>query len=123
MPVTNTAIPVMKHADWLAEATKRFGERGRDWRFVCPACGHEASCADFQALGVEPSRAAQECIGRVHNEQGAPGVRGKFGDAQPCNWAAFGLFGTLNGGVRVEFDDGKVVAAFAFAEPPSASRV
>lgn len=108
-------IPRMTHAEWLAEAERRFGPQARNWRFACPACGHEATCADFKALGADPSRAAVECIGRVHNELGTPGKRGRHADGvQPCDWAAFGLLGTISGGVIVERDGG-TTNAFAFA--------
>lgn len=114
-------IPRMTHPEWLAEAKRRFGDDPANWRFVCPACAHEATCGDFKALGTDPNRAAVECIGRVHNEVGSPGVRGKNADGvQPCNWAAFGLLGTLNGGILIECEatdehDARTVNAFAFA--------
>lgn len=119
--MSTITIPRMTHAEWLAEAERRFGKNPLKWRFACPACAHTATCDDFKALGVAPDRAAVECIGRVHNELGTPGKRGKNADGiQPCNWAAFGLLGTLNGGVIIEVPatdehDASTVNAFAFA--------
>lgn len=130
---------------WKAEAVKRFGEYIGAWRFRCPACGHEATCDDFKALGVDPNRATIECIGRVLNEIGRgaevyrepppPEVVGYDYDdeadveiyaerepvpsrresGKPCNWAAFGLLGTLNEGTVVR-RDGMDTWVFDFAE-------
>lgn len=98
-------------ADWQAEMAKR----GKlDCKFVCPACGHEASPTDFRAAGADPQRAPVECVGRV-----APKVMGD-GEFVPgplggCDWAAFGLFDICT--VHVDAGDGtKPVAVFAFAE-------
>jgi hypothetical protein len=55
---------------WRAEAVRRFGDDPLQWRFVCPSCGHVASCADFKELGVDPGRAPHECIGRALREIG-----------------------------------------------------
>lgn len=112
-------MPRMTHREWLAEAVKRFGRDVRDWRFRCPLCGNEASARDFE--DVKPrtgERAPVECIGRVWAEVGR-GPVGTWDDRpkiQPCNWAAFGLFGTLNSGVLVEREDGHFTNAFDFAE-------
>lgn len=129
-------------AEWRAEAVRRFGNHPSKWRFVCPACGREATCDDFKALGAEPERATFECIGRVLNELGRrgevyqdpppPEVIGVDDNGEevyaesepypsrresglPCNWAAFGLLGTLNAGTVVR-RDGKDTWAFDFAE-------
>lgn len=105
----------MTLAQWHAEATRRFGEP-ENWRFVCPACKHEASCTDFIDLEADPERAAQECIGRVLNERKAPGTRGRgVNRTQPCDWAAFGLL-KLADCVKVTFEDGTEHFAFPFAE-------
>lgn len=72
------------------------------FRFQCPQCGNVATPQDFAALGADPQRAAQECIGRAQ-----PGV--------DCDWAAFGLFGTMDRGTLVRLPDGRVIEAFAIA--------
>lgn len=113
--------PTMTLQEWQAEAIDRFGADPNTWRFVCPACGHTASCADFAALGADPARAAHECIGRVLREQGRADethtADRRRDSGKPCDWAAFGLLGTLNGGVRVTRPDGRQALAFDFAEP------
>jgi hypothetical protein len=73
-------------ADWQARA------EAVGYRFECPVCKHVATPADFKKLGVDPQRAAQECIGRH-----IPGSRKAFEDSDnadrkgPCNYAAYGL--------------------------------
>jgi hypothetical protein len=95
----------------LAAWQDEMDRRGRmDCKFVCPACGNEASPNDFKALGADPQRAPQECIGRVL-------PRDEWGDPEPCDWAAFGLLDICT--VHVDLGD-KTVPVFAFAEPPAA---
>jgi hypothetical protein len=99
---------------WRAEATRRFGDDFLKWRFVCPACGHIASAADYKAAGA-PSRAvAFSCIGRF-----LPKPRDAFDSkrAGPCNYAGGGLL-RLNP-VEVRMDDGETTFAFDFAEESS----
>jgi hypothetical protein len=96
--------------EWEAKGRELFGEDQSKWRFVCPACGREASMASTRDDHVDALprlrernyRIEQECIGRH-----LPGVG--------CNWAAYGLFrGPL-------FVDG--LACFDFAGKPfTASR-
>lgn len=40
--------------------------------------------------------------------------------AQPCDWAAFGLLGSLWDGVLIEHQDGSTTEAFNFAGDPPA---
>ena len=89
----------------LAEAKARFGrEDGKtlDMAFVCPKCGHVQTVKDFVDRGLEPDRAAKECIGR-------------HVDGAGCDWAAYGLFGTLGAGRFVMLPDGHEVQVFDFA--------
>lgn len=127
---------------WREEAIRRFGPDPLKWKFVCPACGHEAMLEDFKALDADPQRATFECIGRVLNELGwhdmvyteiarviddydeddEPIYAPREGPARresdlPCDWAAFGLLGTLNAGTRIDRDDGTETWAFDFADP------
>jgi len=108
--VTEPELTHMTHAEWLAEARRRFGENPANWRFVCPVCKHVASGADFKKAAAPPSAMAQECIGRYHGAE-------SFADAGkgPCNYAGFGLFRLSP--VRVKLEDGEILHSFAFAEP------
>lgn len=98
------------HADWLAEARRRFGDNALDWRFVCPFCGNVASGRDWKDAGGDPQRSYVECIGRLI---GAKGGLNRDRE-QPCDWAAFGLLGTLHGGARVKHQSGEMLV-FDFA--------
>lgn len=100
---------------WLAEATKRYGSLGRDFRFRCPACGHVQSGDDFLALGMTPElvtkRLGFSCIGRW-----MPECREAFAKGPgPCNYAGGGLIRI--GPVLVSLD-GKVLHVFDFADEP-----
>lgn len=100
--------------EWQEEGKKIFGEDFKKWKFKCPACGHISSIKDFIDAGADPNDAYQECIGRV-NGKGEDGMQGKeqgFG----CNWAAYGLLGTLGKGRIVITDEGKEIDIFDFAE-------
>lgn len=101
----------MKLAEWQAEMERR---GAIECKFRCPLCGNEASPKDWKEADGDPQRAARECIGRL------VGAKGRLGSdppvPQPCDWAAFGLFGTLNEGTKVELEDGKVLMVFDFAE-------
>lgn len=105
MSETATAIPL---ADWQADMERR----GKlDCKFRCPFCGNEATPNDFKAAGAEPERAARECVGRVTGAKGS--LHGS--KQQPCDWAAFGLFGTLNEGTKIQLEDGREIWVFDFA--------
>lgn len=109
--------PIYDHEQWLEEGKRRFGADPLQWRFVCPACGHVQTMQDFKDLHADPQRGYQECIGRVWNAQGKDGARsGLSGDGPgPCDWAAYGLFGTLNAGTLVVTPQ-KELWIFDFAE-------
>lgn len=110
------------HEDWLAEAVRRFGPDPMKWQFVCPLCGLVSTPQDFVDAGVsriDSHRASIECIGRVVGAKGGMKEGRETNPdgtpAQPCDWAAFGLFGNLGKG-PVVVHDGKETQAFAFAE-------
>jgi hypothetical protein len=91
---------------WKEEGKRRFGADIENWKFVCPKCGRVSTGKEFKDAGAEPSDMYQTCIGR-HKGKLAPGG---------CDWAAFGLFGTLGKGDVVVLPDGKEKDVFAFAE-------
>ncbi|KIL37972.1 hypothetical protein SD70_29685 [Gordoniibacillus kamchatkensis] len=93
--------------EWRTEAKERFGEKTADWRFICPRCGNEQTPRDFvEKAGMKAEDAAntsyQGCIGREVKGIG-------------CDWAAYGLFGTLGKGRIVIAPNGKEVEVFDFA--------
>ena len=104
------------HDDWIAEGKRRFGDDLRNWKFVCPACGRTNTGKEFEDAGAGPNKPYSTCIGR-HNGKGANGMANhilipEYG----CNWAAFGLLGTLGKGNIVVTEDGNEVDVFAFAD-------
>lgn len=105
-PKSEPAIP-------LAEWQEAMARRGKiDAKFRCPFCENEASARDWKDAGGDPQRAPQECIGRHVGAKG--GLHGER--EQPCDWAAFGLLGTLNEGTKLRLPDGREIWVFDFAE-------
>ncbi len=53
---------------WQAQGVQLFGTDVNNWRFVCPACGHVQTRADWLALGMNRRQVDQRlgftCIGR-----------------------------------------------------------
>lgn len=75
----------------LEDWQKRAAAAG--YRFQCPVCKHVATPHDFKALGADPQRAAQECIGRHMPKSESREAFGPDGQVNaPCNFAAYGLF-------------------------------
>lgn len=99
----------IKHADWVAEARRRFGTDPMDWAFVCPVCGHVATLRQWKMAGAPEGQWAYSCIGRA---LGSP--NGFLRRGAPCDYAGGGLF-RLNP-VMVIRDDGSVRETFEFAD-------
>lgn len=90
-----------KYEEWIEEGKNKFGEI-ENWRFKCPKCGNVATVKSFLNLGKDADAATQNCIGRFTKEG--------------CDWAAYGLFGTLNKGRRILMENGIKVNVFEFDE-------
>ena len=101
----------MTHKEWIAEATRRFGDDPMAWSFVCPSCGHTASVKDWKDAGAEEAAVAFSCVGRWIGADDKHSFQRKGG---PCQYAGGGLF-KLNP-ITVDCD-GKDRSVFAFAEP------
>ena len=74
---------------YIIEAETKFGKNRLNWKFVCPACGHIMSTADYLAAGAPEGAVGFSCIGRWNNL----GKRGAFdnGKPGPCDYAGGGL--------------------------------
>lgn len=99
-------------SEWYAEGVRRFGPDETTWAFVCPACGHRQTVADYEAAGAPEGHVAFSCVGRAF-----PTCREAFGGKGPgpCNYAGGGLF-AINP-VTI-LDDGKKRGPFfEFADP------
>ena len=93
--------------EWRQEARERFGELGRNWKFICPACQHVQTGKDFaDKLDIELKEAAnlvlQNCIGRHVKDEG-------------CDWASYGFLGTLGKGRIIVEPNGEETEIFDFA--------
>lgn len=99
------------HKEWMEELNNRFGEDVKKWAFKCPACGKVSTLQEFKDAGAEPNDSYQNCIGRFTGK-GSPTKNSYEG----CDWAAYGLFGTLNGGDVVITDEGKEIQVFSMAD-------
>jgi len=98
----------LTHEAWTQEARLRFGKDPREWKFVCPSCGHVASAREWKAAGASEGEVAFSCIGRLLPEAKTLGEK-----PGPCNYAGGGLF-KLNP-VRVTMPDGRELEVFEFA--------
>lgn len=106
-----TAKTRMAFDDWWAEGLRLFGTDTNGWRFICPACSHVATVADWKAAGAPQGGIGFSCVGRW-----LPSCRDAFGNGPgPCNYAGGGLF-LLNPVVITS--DGEEVTRFAFAPLP-----
>jgi hypothetical protein len=97
--------------EWMEEGKQHFGKDFSNWKFKCPVCERVSSIKDFEDLGADPNDAYQKCIGRVNGKGTKNGEDKGYG----CNWAAYGLFGTLGKGRKVIAEDGREVEVFDFA--------
>lgn len=98
---------------WTEDGEKLFGTDKKEWKFKCPACGKISAVKDFKEYTDDPNDAIQMCIGRVNGK----GSSDQTDRGHGCNWAAFGLFGTLDGGRVVYVEGEKEVSVFDFAQP------
>ncbi|AUS07433.1 hypothetical protein C1X05_00200 [Laceyella sacchari] len=57
------------HDEWYTEMLQVYGNLNKA-TFECPACGHLQSIEDFLVLGIDSTRAYQDCLGRYVNEKG-----------------------------------------------------
>lgn len=100
--------------EWLEEGKRLYGPDPLNWKFRCPICGRVYTAKEHQEAGSSgPNSAYQECIGRY---LGAGSFRKENGNANGCNWCAYGLLGTAGKGRLVESTDGIVVEVFRFAD-------
>lgn len=97
---------------WQEEGKRLFGDDVKKWTFVCPACGHVSTVQDFLDVGAAVNDAYNVCIGRK-NGKGADGMEG-MDKGNGCNWAAYGLFGTLGKGTTVITPKGDKTDIFDF---------
>lgn len=116
-------MSAIAHADWTAEAKKRFGTDPRNWTFICPNCKDTANGHDLRAALDSKGRTEDKasdilgrvCIGRLLGaleEKTQKDWKGRG-----CDWVAYGLF---QGPVAVTLpDDAGTIHCFEFAPAPA----
>lgn len=97
--------------EWRAEVERR---GAKDCKFRCPLCKNIATPRDFHNAGIDPEKVATNCIGRYIGAKG--NLNSPTPTPKPCDWAAYGLFGTLNEGIQITKPDGKTLLVFSFAD-------
>lgn len=95
--------PVLSLEDWKKEGERLFGPDKKNWKFICPNCGHIQSYRDFIKGGINADLAAVNCASR-HGLGGRP----------DCKWTTGGLFRI--GGCYVINHNYMPVLVFAFAD-------
>ncbi len=103
--------------EWHAEAIRRFGEKARNWAFICPVCDHIQTCLEVKEAGHDPQLAYQRCFGQgTRDDRALTAKQGKKrGEKADCDWKSYGLF---RGPVIVVAEDGTEVPVFDFAPAP-----
>ena len=99
-PKAGDNTKIIKVDDWLAALTGRFGE-AKNWKFVCPICGHVQSVQDFIDAGADANHAYFNCIGRYKNGVG-------------CDYTLGGLIKVSS--TAIIADDYNIVSVFEMAE-------
>lgn len=97
-------------AEWQAEMKSKYTSSD-EVTFICPACGHIATVKDHVDAGGTEDDAPQQCIGRTNGK----GTKNQKDLGDGCNWAAFGLFGTLGKGRKIVLPDSGSIEVFEFA--------
>ena len=103
-------MKTMTFDDWKAAALAAGNGDPRAVPFQCPKCGHVATGYDFEDVAVDYGRAQSNCIGRFIGALEKPAT-----NTVGCDWAAYGLLGTMGKGVNVLLPDGKTREVFDFA--------
>lgn len=108
--------------EWQAEAARRFGERARNWAFICPVCSHIQTAGEVKEAGYDHNLAYKECFGKgTRDDRELAAKQGKKpGEKADCDWKAYGLF---RGPVIVVTEDGKEIPVFDFAPATVAEEV
>jgi hypothetical protein len=110
----SSRVPPTPIAEWRAEIQRRTSGSPVDIKLVCPLCGNVSSPREFREKGANPEKAFTNCIGRVIGAKGT--LNSPKPTPQPCDWAAYGLFGTLSSGTELLLEDGTTAWVFSFAE-------
>lgn len=86
--------------EWKADGEKLYGADFMNWEFICPTCKTILKPEMYKGHADSPETAYTDCIGRFIPDQG-------------CDWAAYGLFGTIKRVIHPE--SGNQTCVFDFA--------
>ena len=103
----------MTYKEWVEKGKALFGDNKKDWKFVCPVCGHVASAQDYLDKGAPEGAIGYSCIGRW-TEKPKDMLEIKPGEEGPCNYAGGGLF--CFNPLTIITPDGTAHTAFCFYE-------
>ena len=95
-----STLKIQTLEEWKADGEKLYGKDFFNWEFICPTCKTILKPEMYRGHTKSPESAYTDCIGRFIPDQG-------------CDWAAYGLFGTIK---RVKpSGDGEPICVFDFA--------
>jgi len=110
--VIDTRVIEMSLDAWRQDGFERFGDDEKEWRFVCPNCGHVASVQDFIDAGAKDvGSVGFACLGVFLDD--CESLYVDPGDG-PCVYDGSGFL-TRNP-IAVTSPDGSTKRLFAFAD-------
>ena len=71
--------------EWKDKAIELFGKDSKDWRFVCPSCGHIQSVKSV--LEHNPSLDPNNIQNWINYN-----CEGRYNEGEGCDWTLGGLF-------------------------------
>ncbi|MFA5389652.1 MAG: VVA0879 family protein [Candidatus Omnitrophota bacterium] len=120
MAIRANQLRIYGYEDWIKEANDLFGTDRRNWKFICPVCGHVAAVADFlpfEEKGATPESALFNCIGRYAGCKRKAFDKGDPAAPGPCDYSSGGIFDLRP--VAIIMDDGSILRAFDFVRAES----
>lgn len=99
-PKAGEKTKVIPVAEWKKMLDERFGSP-KEWKFVCPICGHVQSVQDFLDINVDANNVYHKCIGRFKADEG-------------CDYTINGLIKICK--TAIIADDLNIVPVFEMAE-------
>ena len=99
----------LSHREWINEAIELFGKDSKEWKFVCPSCGHIQSIKSV--LEHNPSLDSNDIQNWIHYN-----CEGRINEGEGCVWTLGGLFHIHK--LEVIYQE-KTIPSFEFAKEVS----
>lgn len=96
----------LSYEEWVDKAMELFGKDRKDWKFVCPICGHIQSIKSV--LEHNPSLNPEDIQKWIHYS-----CEGRANEGQGCYWTLGGIFKIHK--VEISYL-GKDIPSFEFAK-------